>query len=70
VPFRSLLAYAARMGYIVVNPADLLSRRERPKLGRPKQRFLAPTEIDRLLSNARGSAALIVPLLLFTGLRV
>lgn len=69
VPLRSLLGYAARTGRIIANPADLLTRRERPKLGRPKDRFLTSGEIEALLWNARGNAALIVPLLLFTGVR-
>jgi integrase len=70
VPLRSLLGYAARTGRIVANPADLLLRRERPKLGRSRDRFLTSAEIEALLSNAHGIASLIVPLLLFTGLRV
>ena len=69
VPLRSVLGYAARTGRIVANPADLLMRRERPKLGRPKDRFLTSAEIEALLSRAHGVASLIVPLLLFTGLR-
>jgi integrase len=70
VPLRSLLGYGARTGRIVANPADLLMRRERPKLGRSRDRFLTSAEIEALLSNAHGVASLIVPLLLFTGLRV
>lgn len=70
VPLRSLLGYAARTGRIVANPADLLTRRERPKLGRPRGRLLTSGEIEALLSHSDGIAALIVPLLLFTGLRV
>lgn len=70
VPLRSLLGYAARTGRIVANPADLLTRRERPKLGRPRGRFVTSGEIETLVSHAHGTAALIVPVLLFTGLRV
>jgi integrase len=70
VALRGLLAYGARTGHIVANPADLLLRRERPKLGRPKDRFLTAAEIERLVSNAHGVAALIIPVLLFSGLRV
>ncbi len=70
VALRSLLGYAARTGHLAANPADLLMRRERPKLGRPKDRFLTPTEIARLLAHAGGLAELAVPMLLFTGLRV
>jgi integrase len=70
VPLRSLLGYAARNGLITANPADVLRRRERPKLGRPRDRFLTSAEIEALLSKSRGSASLIVPLLLFSGLRI
>jgi integrase len=70
VAFRSFLGYAARTGHSASNPADLLLRRERPKLGRPKDRFLTASEIERLLSHARGVATLAAPILLFTGLRV
>jgi len=45
-------------------------RRERPKLGRPRDRFLTSPEIEALLSNTHGIGALSMPLLLFTGLRV
>jgi hypothetical protein len=54
VPLGSVLGYAARSGRIVVNPADLLMRRERPKLGRPKDRFLTSVEIEALLSASDG----------------
>jgi integrase len=67
---RGLLAYAARTGYIVANPCDVLTRRERPKPGRPKDRFLTPSEIEKLLEHSAGAADLIVPMLLFSGLRV
>jgi integrase len=70
VPLRALLGYAARNGKIPANPADLLSRRERPKTGRPKDRFLSTTEIEALVRSATGIAAVAIPILLFTGLRV
>lgn len=70
VPLRGLLGYAARTGRIVANPADLLTRRERPKLGRAKERFLTRGEIHALVSNANGVGAVAVPVLLFAGLRV
>jgi hypothetical protein len=63
-------AYAARTGYIAASPCDALTRRERPKPGRPKDRFLTPSEIKRLLEHSEGTADLIVPMLLFSGLRV
>jgi integrase len=70
VPLRGLLGYAARNGKIVANPADLLTRRETPKNGRPKDRFLTAAEIEALITSATGIAALAIPVLLFTGLRV
>jgi integrase len=70
VPLRGMLGFAARSGFIPANPADLLTRRERPKLGRPRDRFFSDSEIQSLIAHARGPAALIVPLLLFEGLRV
>lgn len=45
-------------------------RRERPKPGRPKDRFLTSNEIQKLVAHAEGDAELIVPMLLFSGLRV
>lgn len=69
VPLRGLLGYAARTGRLVANPADLLVRRERPKLGRPKGRFLTEAEIEALTANATGIGAIAIPLLVFTGLR-
>lgn len=70
VPLRGMLGFAARSGLIPANPADLLTRRERPKLGRPRDRFFSGPEIQSLITHASGPAALIVPLLLFEGLRV
>jgi integrase len=67
---RGLLAHAARTGRIAANPADVLTQRERPKPGRSKDRFLTAREIEALISAAREVAVLIVPMLLFSGLRV
>jgi integrase len=67
--FRSLLSYAARTGRIAASPADSLTRRERPKPGRSKDRFLSHREIRALIDAADGRGALIVPMLLFSGLR-
>jgi integrase len=66
---RSLLGYAARTGIIAANPADLLLRRERPKPGRSRDRFLTPNEIHALLAGSEGIASFAVPMLLFSGLR-
>jgi integrase len=70
VALRGLLGYAARNGKIVTNPADLLTRRERPKNGRPKDRFLSASEIEALIRSATGIADIAIPMLLFLGLRV
>lgn len=66
---RGLFGYAARIGLIATNPCDLLVRRERPKPGKPKQRYLTAEEMTALLQNASGEGSLVVPLLLFSGLR-
>ncbi len=66
---RGLLAYAARTGAISANPADVLLRRERPKPGRAKDRFLSAKEIELLIAKSEGVGALLVPMLLFSGLR-
>jgi integrase len=70
VPLRGLLAHGARTGVIPSNPADVLTRRERPKLGPSRNRVLNHLEIQRMVENAHGTAGLIVPMLIFTGLRV
>jgi len=48
-PLRLILAYAARHGHADGNPADHLERRERPKAGRRRQRFLTDAEMKALL---------------------
>jgi len=66
---RGLLGHAARTGLIATNPCDLLTRRERPKPGKAKQRYLTPEEMKALLQRASGEGSIVVPLLLFSGLR-
>jgi integrase len=66
---RGLFGYAARTGLIASNPCDLLVRRERPKPGKAKQRYLTAEEMSALLKRASGEASIVVPLLLFSGLR-
>ncbi len=66
---RGLFGYAARTGLIVTNPCDLLVRRERPKPGKAKQRYLTAEEMKALLQRASGEGSIVVPLLLFSGLR-
>lgn len=67
---RGLLGYAARVGYLPANPAEVLERRERPKPGRPKSRYLTDTEIQRLLEDSSDLARFISAMLVFSGLRV
>jgi integrase len=66
---RGLFGYAARTGLIASNPCDLLVRRERPKPGRAKHRYLTTDEIRALLGGASGHGPTVVALLLFSGLR-
>jgi integrase len=66
---RGLLAHATRMHYIAANPCDALTRRERPKPGRAKQRYLSETEIEQILEKSSGQPRLINALLIFSGLR-
>ena len=68
-PLRLILGYAARRHIIDANPADLLARRERPKAGESRQRFLSDTEMDQLLRAARHHRPLIA-VCLFAGLRL
>jgi integrase len=66
---RGLFVYAARVGLVASNPCDLLVRRERPKPGKSKDRYLTGAEMTALVTDLTGDAAAIVPLLLFSGLR-
>lgn len=67
---RGILAYAARKGYIESSPADKLTRRELPKAGRARHRFLADDEIKRLLDHAPARYRPFVAVGLFSGLRI
>jgi integrase len=67
---RGLLGYAARMGYISANPCEILTRRERPKPGRAKARYLSETEIQNVLKHSDGDATVINAMLVFSGARV
>lgn len=66
---RGLFGYAARSGIIPANPCDVLVRRERPKPGKAKGRYLTELEIEALIGRATGDGASIASLLLFSGLR-
>jgi integrase len=67
---RGLLNHATRMGYIPANPCDALTRRERPKPGRPKARFLSESEIRAVFQHSDGDARLVHATLIFSGVRV
>src|SRR4051795_7586114 len=69
-PLRLILAYAARHGHADTNPADHLDKRERPRPGRPRQRFLTDAEIETLLGDAPGRWRLLMAVCLFAGLRI
>jgi integrase len=69
-PLRLILAYAARHGHADTNPADHLDRRERPKAGRPRQRFLTDAEMKTLLGASSARWRLVVAVGLFAGLRI
>lgn len=66
---RGLFGYAVRLGLIPSNPCDHLLRRERPKPGKTKRRFLTSEEMGALLHSASSEGSIVVPLLLFSGLR-
>ncbi len=66
---RGLFGFAARIGLAPNNPCDLLIRRERPKPGRPRTRFLTADEIQRLITHAHGVGEFAIPTLIFSGLR-
>jgi integrase len=66
---RGLLGHAARKRYISSNPCDILTRRERPKPGRPRARYLSELEIASVLEHSSGDARTINALLIFSGAR-
>jgi integrase len=67
---RGLFGYATRSGHLSANPAEALERRERPKPGRAKSRYLSDNEIQRLLEHSSDFARLINATLVFSGVRV
>jgi integrase len=58
------------VGYIASNPWKALTRRERPKPGRPRARYLSEIEIAKLLQRSSGDAKTINAMLIFSGARV
>jgi integrase len=69
-PLRMILAHAVRHGYASTNPADQLERRERPKAGRSRERFLTEPEMAALLTGTPVRWRLLVATCLFSGLRI
>jgi len=49
---RAVFSHAARHGWIPASPADVLERRERPRHGRSRLRFLDDAEIEGLLAHS------------------
>lgn len=66
---RGLLVYATRHRLIPTNPADLLTRRERPSPGESRVRFLDEDEMRALLDATSDRYRAAVATMLFTGLR-
>jgi integrase len=70
VAVRLVLRFALRHGYASQDPADLLTRRERPRPGERRVRFLNDAEIRALLTAAPdGPSRTMVLTLAYTGLR-
>lgn len=69
-PLRLILSYAVRHGYAATNPADQLERRERPKGGRSRKRFLTEMEMATLLAGSPARWQLLTATCLFSGLRI
>jgi len=66
----SILRYARRRGWIVIDPVDLLESEERPRPARRRQRALGQTEIERLLAACSPRGRLLVATALYSGLRI
>lgn len=66
---RGMLVYATRHRLIPTNPADLLTRRERPSPGESRVRFLNDQEMRALLAATPQRFRASVATMLFTGLR-
>ena len=52
MPLRLVLGHAARYGYVPLNVADLLTRRERPKAGERRIHYLNGEDIEALIHHA------------------
>lgn len=65
-----ILSHAVRHGYASTNPADQLERRERPKAGRSRERFLTEPEMAALVTGTPVRWRLLVATCLFSRLRI
>lgn len=70
MPFRLALGHGARHGIIPTNPADQLTRRERPKPGPTRVRHLSRDELSRLMHETPRRYRVAVATGLFAGLRI
>jgi integrase len=66
----SVLRYARRRGWIVVDPVELLEPEERPRPVPRRQRVLGQAEIERLLEACPAKGRLLVATALYSGLRI
>ncbi|MBA2643147.1 MAG: site-specific integrase [Actinobacteria bacterium] len=69
-PLGRVLSYAARRGFIAVNPIRHLERGERPSPGRREMRILQRGEITALLDVADPRYRPLLAIAVFTGLRL
>lgn len=67
---RLVLGYAVRHGHIPANPADALTKREKPKPGPNRLRFLDGDEIEALLNAVADRYCVAIKLAVFLGVRL
>jgi integrase len=67
---QSVLRFARRRGWIVVDPVERLEHDERPRPMRRRQRVLGRAEIERLLGVCAPRDRLMVATVLYTGVRI
>lgn len=70
VALRGVLAHAARHGLIAASPADKLTRRERPKRGESRKRYLSRDDMQALVGGTPGRYRTAVATAMFSGLRL
>lgn len=66
----SILRYARRRGWIVIDPVELLEPEERPRHRRRRQRVLGRVEIECLFAACPPSGRLLIATALYSGLRI